>query len=164
MKPARLSYEESFRHLQKVGCLAEGPVFPLPDHRPQFDDESPRVSFFRTWLGSGTPFGLQASSPEDEGGGLDEHALENLNLPRTFFGRSEISYISFKNTDLSESTLCWNDFIEVNFTDADLSECDLRASIFKHTPLCAQPSEMPTFACPHSRNATLRAPTCEGQS
>jgi hypothetical protein len=104
---------------------------PLPDRRPQCDDEGPLgVSFFRTWVGVGRPFWLKPSGPEDEVD-VGEHALENLTLPRTFFGRSEIGPISFRNTDLSESTLCWNDFIEVDFTDADLSGCDLRASIFR---------------------------------
>lgn len=131
---ARLSYEESYWLLQRLGRVEDGPVLPLPNRRPRFDDDLTHgVRFFRTWVGSGSPYGLRASSPEDEGGGLGEHDLENLTLPRTYFGRSEISYISFRNTDLSESTLCWNDFIEVDFTDADLSGSDLRASIFKRT-------------------------------
>jgi uncharacterized protein YjbI with pentapeptide repeats len=32
---------------------------------------------------------------------------------------------------LSESSLCWNDFIEVDFTEANLSKSDLRASVFQ---------------------------------
>jgi hypothetical protein len=107
------------------------------------------VWFFRTWVGSGSPHGLQASRPEDEGHGLGEHDLEHLTIPRTFFGRSEISYISFKNTDLSESTLCWNDFIEVDFTEADLSGSDLRASLFKRT----------AFVRTNLRDADLRRST-----
>ena len=39
--------------------------------------------------------------------------------------------MSFRNTDLSESTLCWNDFADVDFTDADLRAADLRDSIFQ---------------------------------
>jgi uncharacterized protein YjbI with pentapeptide repeats len=86
---------------------------PIPDHRPQCDDEGPLgVSFFRTKVGA------------------SEHDLENLTLPRTFFGRSEVGPVSFSNTDLSESTLCWNDFNKVKFTDADLSGGDLRGSLF----------------------------------
>ncbi len=54
----------------------------------------------------------------------------NLTLPRTYFGRSQIGPVSFENTDISESTLCWNDFSDVDFTDADLSQCDMRASQF----------------------------------
>jgi hypothetical protein len=133
-RAARLSYEESCKFLQRhnhLGGGVEGVIPPMPDHRPQFDDStSIGVRFFRTWVGVGRPFGLEPSSPEDWED-VAEHALENLTLPRTFVGRSEIGPISFKNTDLSESTLCWNDFIEVNFTDADLSGSDLRASIFK---------------------------------
>jgi uncharacterized protein YjbI with pentapeptide repeats len=123
----------------------------MPDHRPQYDDEAPLgVSFFRTWVGVGRPFGLQPSNPDDWVD-VAEHALANLTLPRTFFGRSEISSISFKNTDLSESTLCWNDFIEVNFTDADLSESDLRASIFRRV----------AFVRTNLRNADLRRSSFE---
>lgn len=112
----RRSYEESCRLLQRLGYSdagTEGTIPPIPDHRPQFDDEEPLgVSFFRTRVGAG------------------DHDLENLTLPRTYFAKSNVGPVSFKNTDLSESTLCWNDFNEVDFTDADLSECDLRASIF----------------------------------
>jgi BTB/POZ domain-containing protein KCTD9 len=124
---------------------------PIPSHRPQIGDEGPLgVSFFRTWVGVGRPFGLQPSPglPWED---VPEHDLENLTLPRTFFGRSEIGPISFQNTDLSESTLCWNDFIEVNFTDADLSESDLRASIFRRV----------AFVRTNLRNADLRRSSFE---
>lgn len=122
---------------------------PMPDHRPQFGDEGPLgVSFFRTWVGVGRPFGLQ---PPEDWVDVAEHALDNLTLPRTFFGRSEIGPISFQNTDLSESTLCWNDFIQVNFGDADLSESDLRASIFRQV----------AFVRTNLRNADLRRSTFE---
>src|SRR5437764_1381806 len=100
-RATRLSYEESCRLVQRLGypnAEAEGAILPIPDHWPQCDDEAPiGVSFFRTRVGAG------------------EHDLENLTLPRTFFGRSEIGPVSFKNTDLSESTMCWNDFTKVNF-------------------------------------------------
>jgi len=61
---------------------------------------------------------------------VSDDKFENLTLPRTFFGRSEIRDMSFRGTDLSESTLCWNDFIAVDFSDCDLSNGDLRASLF----------------------------------
>jgi BTB/POZ domain-containing protein KCTD9 len=150
----RLSYEDSCRLLQRHGYLdagAEGVIPPIPSHRPQIGDEEPLgVSFFRTWVGVGRPFGLQPSPglPWED---VPEHALENLTLPRTFFGRSEIGPISFKNTNLSESTLCWNDFIEVNFTDADLSGADLRASIFRRV----------AFVRANLRNADLRRSSFE---
>lgn len=127
----RLSYEESCKFLRRQVASdtdTDDAIPPMPDHRPQIDDEEPLgVNFFRTWLGVGRPTGL--SVPEDWVD-VPEYALENLTLPRTFFGRSEVGPMSFRNTDLSESTLCWNDFIDVNFTDADLSESDLRASVF----------------------------------
>ncbi len=84
----------------------------MPDHVPQYDDEGPLgVEFFRTFIGDGCD-------------------LSNLTLPRTFFGRSEISDVCFRNTDLSESNLCWNDFKNVDFSEAVLTRCDIRASIF----------------------------------
>jgi uncharacterized protein YjbI with pentapeptide repeats len=110
----RISYEASCRVLQRLispDTRGEPAIPPLPDHRPKYDDKAPvGVRLFRTCLGGGN--------------------LENLSLPRTFVGRSQIGPVSFKNTDLSESTLCWNDFSAVNFTDADLSGADLRASLF----------------------------------
>ena len=151
-RPPRLSYEESCKFLQRyyhLGMGAESVIPPMPDHRPDCDGED-GVRFFRTWVGVGRPFGLKPLRPEDDVE-VAEHALDNLTLPRTFFGRSEISSISFKNSDLSESTLCWNDFIEVNFTDADLSESDLRASIFRRV----------AFVRTTLRNADLRCSSFE---
>lgn len=110
MPGARLSYAESCKSMQPRH-LERGQVPPLPDGMPQADDEVLGVSFFRTLL--------------DE-----EDDLVNLTLPRTFFGRSEIKRSSFHNTDLTESNLCWNDFEDVNFTDAILVRADLRASSF----------------------------------
>lgn len=123
---SRLPYNESCRQLQSQGHLrAEIPA--LPSHRPQVgDDGSPGIRFFSTLL--------------------EECRLDNLTLPRTFFGRSEVVSVSFENTDLHESTLCWNDFNEVTFTDADLSDCDLRASIFRDT----------SFVRANLRNSDLR--------
>lgn len=123
---ARLSYEESCRLLQRLGYShsgTNGEIPPMPNRRPQCDDEAPfGVSFFRTFVGQDIEQGDEDASHRD---------LENLTLPRTYFGKSNIQRVSFKNTNLSESTLCWNDFTEVNFTNADLSGCDLRASIYE---------------------------------
>jgi uncharacterized protein YjbI with pentapeptide repeats len=70
------------------------------------------VSFFRTFIGEGDD-------------------LSNLFLPHTFFGRSEINDAAFRNTDLTESNLCWNNLVDVDFTDAVLAGSDIRASIFQ---------------------------------
>src|ERR1700691_4388161 len=111
----RRSYEESCRVLLQLGypdAGADGATPPIPDHGPPFDDEAPMgVSFFRTFVGQDIEHGVEDVRDGD---------LENLTL-RTFFGRSHIHHVSFKNTDLSESAMCWNDFNEVNFTDTDLS-------------------------------------------
>jgi BTB/POZ domain-containing protein KCTD9 len=128
----RLSYEDSCRLLQRRGYLDEGAVPPMPNHRPQCDDEEPLgVCFFRTSVGEGD--------------------LERLTLRRTYFGRSVVGPVSFKNTDLSESTLCWNDFNKVLFTDADLSRSDLRASLFSEVE----------FVRTNLRDADLRQSTFE---
>lgn len=83
----------------------------MRERMPRSDDEQLGVSFFKTRIGDD---------------------LSNLTLPRTYFGRSEINDALFCNTDLSESCLCYNDFIDVDFSDAVLARCDLRASIFTH--------------------------------
>jgi uncharacterized protein YjbI with pentapeptide repeats len=113
---SRFTYEESCKLLQSRGLLGKGAIPPIPSHRPCFGDEQPLgVSFFKTFV---------------EGGDL-----HNLSLPRSFFGRSQVGPASFKNSDLSESTMCWNDFIDVDFTDCDLSSSDLRASLFERVKL-----------------------------
>ena len=109
--PKRLSYEDSCRALQQQQIIETGDVLPLPERSPRYDDEARGVEFFRTMLA--------------------DAKIEHMTLPRTFFGRSEIRAVSFKNTDLSESTANWNDFIDVNFDEADLSRSDFRACLFE---------------------------------
>jgi BTB/POZ domain-containing protein KCTD9 len=112
MTQTRLTYEDSCRRLQKLRLLEPGELPPLPRTMPSCDDEVLGVSFFRTLVA--------------------DEALENLTLPRTFFGRSEIRGTSFKNTDMSESRLCWNDFMYVDFTATKLTGSDLRASVYEN--------------------------------
>jgi hypothetical protein len=107
----RPSYEESCRELQRLGWLKAGSIPPLPTRRPCHHDPDLGVEFFRTRV--------------------SDDKFENLTLPRTFFGRSELRDMSFRGTDLSESTLCWNDFIGVDFSGCDLSNSDLRAALFQ---------------------------------
>lgn len=109
----RQNYEDSIRELQELGHLSPDETPPKPDHAPRYDDEGPLgLNFYKT-LVSG-------------------NSMENLDLPRTFIGRSEVGPISFKNSNLAQSTFCWNDFQNVDFTNADLSKSDLRASVFIH--------------------------------
>jgi uncharacterized protein YjbI with pentapeptide repeats len=109
--PARLSFEDSCRKLQALELLEAGGLPKMPARKPAFDDEELGVSFFRTEMA--------------------EVSLEDLTLPRTFFGRSEIREVTFRNTDLSESNLCWNDFMKVDFSDACLAGSDMRASLYE---------------------------------
>jgi uncharacterized protein YjbI with pentapeptide repeats len=98
--------------LQSNHLLDEGDIPNLPERPPRHDDDILGVSFFRT--------------------SLADCKLENLTLPRTFFGRSDIRKVSFRGSDLSESVACWNDFTDVDFSFADLGQANLRASIFKN--------------------------------
>ncbi|EBV3599850.1 pentapeptide repeat-containing protein [Salmonella enterica subsp. enterica serovar Virchow] len=111
-KGERLSYEQSCRRLQALGLLEAGDIPALRASMPNYDDEVLAVEFFRTFVGDGVDLG-------------------HLTLPRTYFGRSEISNASFRNTDLHESRMCWNDFTNVDFSEADLQRCDLRGSAFE---------------------------------
>lgn len=105
------SYEVSCRLLQNYGLIDDGHIPPLPINMPNFDDPEPLgISFFKELIEDGD--------------------LENSTLPRTFIGRSKLTNVSFKNTNLTESRLCWNDFIKVDFTHSILNGCDLRASLF----------------------------------
>jgi uncharacterized protein YjbI with pentapeptide repeats len=107
----RLSYDDSCRVLQSQKIIDEGEIPPMPERAPRHDDEVLGVSFFRT--------------------DLADAKLAHLTLPRTFFGRSEIRATSFADTDLSESTANWNDFIDVDFSGADLLRLDFRACVLQ---------------------------------
>lgn len=117
MAEARLSYEESCRRLQPA-LLDEGAIPPIPERVPRHDDEVSGVSIFRMLLGADVD-------------------LSNLTLPRTFFGRSELNGTALRNTDLTESNLCWNDFNKVDFSRAVLAGADLRASNFEQADFTA---------------------------
>src|SRR5262245_28646747 len=113
MAAQRLGYDDSIRRLQELGFLGADEHPPMPNQVPQPEDEEPLgLSFFRTFVGENAD-------------------LSNLSIPRTLFGRSEISSASFRNTDLSESNLCWNDFINVDFTEAIMARADFRASTYR---------------------------------
>jgi uncharacterized protein YjbI with pentapeptide repeats len=110
----RKSVDETWRYLEAQGDTmprsSDGRPF-VPPAMPSCDDEELGYSFFRS--------------------GADDADLSNLSLPRTYFGRSLLRRVSFANTDLCESRMCWNDFEACDFSGADLSGCDMRASSFK---------------------------------
>jgi len=103
----RLSYEDSYRFLQREGWEGPGEIPQIPEQPPKYDDEVLGLSFFRTWV--------------------EDAKLENLTIPRTYFSRSKISRTSFIGTDMTESVANWNDFEEVNFSSSDLTGVDFRA-------------------------------------
>lgn len=109
----RRSIKETWEVLNSNGLKA--PIRPdgeplVPDCIPCYDDEELGLSIFKTEIVS-----------ED---------LSGLSMPRTYFARSLISRVSFQNTDLTESNMCWNDFNECDFSGAILKSCDMRASGF----------------------------------
>jgi BTB/POZ domain-containing protein KCTD9 len=109
--PLRLDYAATCRKLHDAGWPDFDPAPPLPDRMPRYDDPEPLgVQFFRELVSAN---------------------LSGLTLPRTFIGRCEVSGVSFRDTDLSESALCWNDFIDVDFATAVLQASDLRASSYE---------------------------------
>lgn len=108
----RRSTEETWRLLEGDGLKmprnSDGSPL-IPVRMPSYDDNEPLgFSYFRTKLVAAD--------------------LANLSLPRMFFGRSLLEAVTFHNTDLSESRMCWNDFESCDFSHASLVGCDFRAS------------------------------------
>ncbi|GAA5441841.1 hypothetical protein Misp06_00002 [Microbulbifer sp. NBRC 101763] len=105
------SFEETIEVLREAGVVFDDQSPRLPDSLPQFDDEDPcGFSVFRT--------------------DLEDQDLSNLDMRRTFFSKSGVSDCNFRGTNLEESNLCWNDFINLDLTGANLSKSDLRASLY----------------------------------
>jgi BTB/POZ domain-containing protein KCTD9 len=132
----RRSLEETWTHLERQGRkmprTAKGEPFVQP-RMPRPRDEGP--------LG----FHYYKHHVEDAD-------LANLTLPRTFFGRSGLHGVRYRNTDLSRSWMCWNDFIDCDFSGANLSGCQMRSSIFRRCK----------FVGTNLKRADLRGSTIEG--
>jgi uncharacterized protein YjbI with pentapeptide repeats len=110
----RLTVEQTWQSLEargeKVPRRKDGTPF-VPEAMPSNDDEELGFSFFRNHV-------------------LDAD-YSNLSLPKTYFGRSLLKGVSLRNADLAKSCMCWNDFVECDFSGADLTGCDMRASNFE---------------------------------
>jgi uncharacterized protein YjbI with pentapeptide repeats len=110
----RKSLEETWRILEGKGAKMPR----KPDGTPHLstgmpsvgDSEVVNITFFRTMW--------------------QDADLSQLTLPRIFFGRSGFERVSFRDTELTDSRMCWNDFTRCDFTGADLRRCDMRASVF----------------------------------
>ncbi len=111
----RKTLDQTWQYLESMGQemprLTDGAPH-LPSRMPNFDDEDAvNATFFRSgWEGTD---------------------LSELTLPRTYFGRSSFQDVSFRGSELVESRMCWNDFIRCDFSEADLSRCDMRAVRFE---------------------------------
>ncbi|MEM7607003.1 MAG: pentapeptide repeat-containing protein [Myxococcota bacterium] len=131
----RLTYTDSIARLRTRMHVDVREDQAPPERMPQpTDPEAKGLSFFRTRVES-----LQ---------------LVWLTLPRTFVSRSDILETAFCGSDLSESFLCWNDFHDVDFSDAVLAGADLRASNFRDV----------SFARAELTNADLRGARFSGCS
>jgi uncharacterized protein YjbI with pentapeptide repeats len=110
---SRRTVEETWALLEERGDSPpkhkDGRPF-IPDRKPAADDDELGFSFFRTKC---------------------EGDYSSLSIPRTYFGKSLVEQTSFENSDLTESVLCWNDFVDVNFSLASLQRADLRRSLFE---------------------------------
>jgi BTB/POZ domain-containing protein KCTD9 len=111
----RRTLEQSWAFLEAMGAnmprLPDGSPH-VSTRMPSYDDASPtNITFFRT--------------------GWQDTDLSDLTLSRTYFARSKFERVSFMNTILFESRMCWNDFIDCDFSNADLRHCDMRASLFR---------------------------------
>jgi len=105
----RLSYPESYRRAKNTFELFGNPK-PEISARPRHDDDDPGPSILRYRL--------------------VDCDLSHLTLYGLFIGRSELRKVTFRDTDMHLSTFCWNDFVECDFTEANLQGSDLRSSIF----------------------------------
>jgi uncharacterized protein YjbI with pentapeptide repeats len=109
----RVPYAESCEVLRQQGILEPGESPMLPPRPPRVDDADVRVGirFFRTKLA--------------------DVRLDSLTIPRTYVARSEMRNVTFRETDLSESTINASDLIDVDFGGSDLSRSDMRGCIFE---------------------------------
>ena len=84
---ARLSPDLSYARLCDLGLLDPNELSSPPERMPRHGDEGPLgFSVFRQRLD-------------------DNLDLSDLSLPRTFFGRSDVNRVCFRNTDLHELNL-----------------------------------------------------------
>jgi hypothetical protein len=105
--------EETWQHLESQGEKTprgpDGRPF-VPDQMPSYDDKEPGFFYFQCRL--------------------EDADNSNLTLPRTYFGNAYFVRVSFADTDLSESSMCWNEFDDCDFSGAGLTGCDMRMSYF----------------------------------
>jgi hypothetical protein len=105
----RPTYDTSFAILKgRIGIIGE--PRPMVTRPPRHDDEDLGPAIFRSIV---------------KGVSLDE-----LTLPGLYVGRSDLTGISFRRTDLRLAAFNWSDLFECDFTGADLTAADIRACCF----------------------------------
>ncbi|MGC4045978.1 MAG: pentapeptide repeat-containing protein [Armatimonas sp.] len=93
------------------------------EEMPRNPDGSPKLPAKRPQAGK-PGFG----SIEMYKSGWKDADMRNLTVPRCFFARSLFEQVLLTNTDLTESWLCWNNFEYCDFSEAVLTQCDMRCS------------------------------------
>ena len=104
----RLTVDESHEHLRRLGRLEN--VIARPNSSSRLIPV-PGLEVFREHL--------------------ENVQFDSLTMPGSKFYRSLIRNVSFRNSDLSNSNLCWNDFVCVDFSACTLRNADLRASEYR---------------------------------
>lgn len=109
----RLSLDATWDYLESIGIEPPRDAQGLPcvvtdnPYNHSYDD---RLTFFRTYIRD-----------------LD---FSCLTMPNSFFGRTQIDAFNFRNTDLSGSYMQENDWLDCDFTSANLSKCSLIALFY----------------------------------
>jgi Uncharacterized low-complexity proteins len=116
-KCGRLSLEETWKWLDVSGfdppITADGKPRMCAGHPSTYSDPATEggLGFFRT--------------------DLQYQAMDKLTLPRTYVGKTEVSYTSFKNSDLHESLFLESTFNDCDFTGADLANSRIAAKFVR---------------------------------
>jgi uncharacterized protein YjbI with pentapeptide repeats len=88
-------------------------------------------------IGDALPHVTQVPRPADDPIGpsifrmrLEDADISGLSLPGLYVGRSVLTRVSFKASELRLSAFNWNGLHDCNFSAADLERADLRSSRF----------------------------------
>lgn len=117
--------------------------------RRAFSDRTERLSTDNTWafleaLGYEPPRNAKGKPRFASRSVVNEETLSffrtevigeefsRLTMPRTFFARTGIASTLFRDTDLQGSFMCWNDWLDCDFSKANLAQADMRCCQFMY--------------------------------